>query len=421
MQPVAKRTLPCAALLAATLGMANAANADGMTAAAGTRTTRCAARMCAPAPAYEILHAFRGDSDGALPGDGVAVDSSGNIYGTTDSGGHAGCYRGGGCGTVFKIAPDGTEAVLFAYDGANGADPFSTPYIDDSGNVYVTSTQGGTGPGRGFGTLVRISPDGTAGVLYSFCSNRRCETGGSPIGRLIADGQGDLFGVAYVGGPGENGVIFEWTARGQYKIFYAFADPLASGAFAREAAGNFYAVTEAGGANGTGTVVRVSPEGAGTLLYAFAAQGSGDGATPTGVTVDSTGNVFGFTAAGGADGAGTIFEIGKDGTESVLYSFTGSEDGAAPTAGPVLDNAKNIYGVTTSGGTGNSGAVFELTHAGKLIALHDFSNVPDGAMPSGRVLLTKLHTLFGTTFYGGRDKGAACREAGCGTVFQLVK
>jgi uncharacterized repeat protein (TIGR03803 family) len=368
----------------------------------------------------QILHAFAGGHDGSFPADGVTLDAAGNVYGTTTGGGHAGCFKAGGCGTVFRIAPDGTESVLFAFDGSDGASPQSVPFLDQSGNLYVTSTEGGGGPKRGHGTFLKISPAGQATLLYSFCPTKACPDGGSPIGRLIADKAGDLFGVAYVGGPDADGVIFEYPVGFGYKVFYAIGEPLPSGEFARDAKGNFYLATGGGGANGTGTIIKVSPDGAGAILYAFGAAGSGDGASPTGVSVGSHGALYGFTSAGGADNAGTLFAIDAQGSEQVLYSFTGGDDGGSPTGAPRLDKAGIIYGAASKGGANNDGAVFAISQ-NRLTVLHSFADAPDGADPTGSLFLAKDGTLYGTTFYGGREKGAVCRTFGCGTVYSVGK
>jgi uncharacterized repeat protein (TIGR03803 family) len=369
---------------------------------------------------YEIIHTFKGGQDGSSPVAGVTIDSAGNLYGTTEGGGHAGCSRSGGCGTVFKIAPDGTESVLLAYDKTDGSMPISVPYIDKSGDLYVTTVEGGHGRGLGHGTLVKISPNGQSTVLYDFCQTKACPDGGSPIGRLIADKSGDLFGVAYVGGPDADGVIYEFTQSGGYQVFYAIGAPDASGYFARDSKGNFYVSTLAGGANAAGTIIRVSPKGVGVVLHQFG--GGGDGAEPTGITLDRAGNLYGFTQSGGADDAGTVFSIDARGAEKVLYSFTGGSDGSTPVAAPILDKEGNIYGVTSAGGANGDGVVFERAKRGALKVLHDFTNSPDGAQPAGQVLLTRSGALYGTTFYGGDNKkGAVCHYDGCGTVYALKK
>jgi uncharacterized repeat protein (TIGR03803 family) len=223
-----------------------------------------------------------------------------------------------------------------------------------------------------------------------------------------------------VGGPDEDGVIFEFTHDGANKIIYAIGEPLPSG-FVRDADGNFYIATEAGGANANGTVIKVSPAGAGTQLYQFGRTGSGDAASPTGPAIGPGGTLYGFAAAGGFDDAGAVFAIDAGGSEKVLYSFTGGADGASPSSAPFLDGCGNIYGVASGGGTNNNGAVFGLTQADTLNVLYDFAGVPDGAEPAGGLLLTNSGMLYGTIIYGGSEKGAVCRSHGCGTMFALRK
>ncbi|HEY5048217.1 MAG TPA: choice-of-anchor tandem repeat GloVer-containing protein [Rhizomicrobium sp.] len=383
--------------------------------------TMTAAAVDAHVKSYNVVYAFAGGSDGAAPQAGVSMDAAGNLYGTTFNGGGVGvCQDVGGCGTVFKIAPDGAETVLVSFDYTNGAFPLSTPFVDKSGDVYGTTLEGGAGiDAGGDGTIFKIAPDGTEAVLHSFCVQSGCPDGASPLGNLITDKAGDFYGLTNGGGASGDGVIFKFTHRAKLQVLYAFSDPLPMGNLVKDAAGNFYAITYEGGTNNTGAVVKVSRKGVGTRLYSFGANGSGDGVFPTGVAVDQTGNVFGVTQGGGAHGAGAVFEVTANGTETILYSFAGGDDGARPSAPPVLDKSGNLYGLTGSGGVDGDGVVFRLTPAGKETVLHAFADFDDGNEPLAGLLATKGGTFYGTTFYGGGGSGAGCGD-GCGTVFKLV-
>jgi uncharacterized repeat protein (TIGR03803 family) len=104
----------------------------------------------------------------------------------------------------------------------------------------------------------------------------------------------------------------------------------------------------------------VTPNGTDTVLYSFT--GAGDGAFPlAGLMMDKKGNLYGTTNGGGAKGSGAVFEIAPRGTETVLYSFAGGGDGAFPAAGLEMDKSGNLYDTTSSGGADNDGTVFKLT------------------------------------------------------------
>jgi uncharacterized repeat protein (TIGR03803 family) len=152
-----------------------------------------------PAGSLTVLYAFVGQSDGCNPHGGVIADGAGNIYGTTQYGGGRGCYQQTGCGTVFRLAPDGTETVLYSFaDGSDGAQPLSNLIADDQGIFYGTTFGGGGADcsSYGCGTVFKLAPDGTETVLHSF-------TGGSdgawPYAGLIKDARGNLYGTASAG------------------------------------------------------------------------------------------------------------------------------------------------------------------------------------------------------------------------------
>ncbi len=159
-----------------------------------------------------VLYVFRGGSDGSLPVGGLTMDGSGNLYGTTSYGGPGGanCPEGTlGCGTVFRIAPDGTETVLYAFQGgSDGWSPYAGVIADQQGNLYGTTYfGGGTGCGHnaGCGTVFKLAPDGKERVLYAFQGG---SDGGLPEAALLAGKNGILIGTATVGGTKDNGVVF---------------------------------------------------------------------------------------------------------------------------------------------------------------------------------------------------------------------
>ncbi len=380
----------------------------------------------AHAAGFRVLYRFTGGSDGAYPEAGLIRDSAGNLYGTTAGGG-----IGYGYGTVFELAPDGTETVLYAFTGgSDGNDPTAGLIKDKAGNLYGTTAFGGA---HHDGTVFKLAPDGTETVLHAFTSGA---DGADPFAGLIKDKAGNLFGTTdFGGGTSGKGTVFKLAPDGTETVLHAFTggndgdDPI--GGLIKDSAGNLYGVTALGGTadcggTGCGTVFEIAPDGTKTVLYAFT--GGSDGAGPSASLIrDSAGNLYGTTQGGGGTscsdgyGCGTIFELAPDGTETVLYAFTGGSDGANPfTAGLIRDKAGNLYGTTDFGGPLGEGVVFRLAPDGTERVLHSFGiSGGDGAAPSASLIRDSAGNLYGTT-QGGGDTG--CNHPyGCGTIFTLRK
>jgi uncharacterized repeat protein (TIGR03803 family) len=387
----------------------------------------------AAAKSDKILHSFGGGSDGANPYAGVISDRSGNLYGTTYTGGSSNC-SGAGCGTVFKVTHDGTETVLYPFTGGNdGEGPYAGVIEDKSGNLYGTAVYGGS---YGDGTVFELAPDGTFTVLHTFLGGSN--DGALPEAGLIEDRAGNLYGTAIYGGAENEGIVYEIASDGTFTILYSFkgysagdgANPTA--ALIRDSAGNFYGTTEQGGTDERGTVFELASDGTETVLHSFT--GGSDGAySRGGVVRDKSGNLYGATINGGGSGTGcggqgcgTVFMVTPNGTESVLYalcSLANCADGAVSQTGVVEDSAGNLYGITTiGGGTGcggsGCGTVFKLSSKGSETVLHTFAGGSDGYAPFGTLLLGKHGKLYGTTYSGGNTD---CSGSGCGTVFTLKK
>ncbi len=323
-----------------------------------------------PGGAEKVLHSFAGaNSDGANPRAGLIQDSNnGNLYGTTSGGG------ANNLGTVFQIATAGAETLLYSFDGTHGAAPYAGLIQDSTGNLYGTTYSGGA---NNLGTVFKLTPPTspattwTETVLYSFSGNN---DGANPRAGLIRDSAGNLYGTTSIGGASGlgYGTVFKLTPGGAETVLHSFGGgsdgvhPYAG--VIQDSAGNLYGTTYGGGANTLGTVFRITPAGAETVLYSFSG-GYFDGATPrAGLIQDSAGNLYGTTSAGGAFGFGTVFKLAPPPsttvtywTESVLYSFFSSPDGAYPYAGLIQDNAGNFYGTTSAGGPMGGGTVFEFT------------------------------------------------------------
>jgi uncharacterized repeat protein (TIGR03803 family) len=204
-------------------------------------------------------------------------------------------------------------------------------------------------------------------------------------------------------------------------ILYSFSG--ADGAAPMDApiidkAGNLAGTTSLGGAMNQGTVFEFAPDGTETLLYSFT--GRSDGGFPlAGVIADKAGNLYGTTEEGGKGHSGTVFMLTPDGTESVLHSFSlKNNDGEYPWAGLIMDKAGNLHGTTTGGGKYNAGTVFEVAPGGSETVSYSFGGGSDGATPSGGLVMDKAGNLYGTTQMGGT--GTACPN-GCGTIFEIGK
>jgi uncharacterized repeat protein (TIGR03803 family) len=252
-----------------------------------------------------VLHSFAGGADGGEPHGGVIQDAKGNLYGTT--------YYGGAAkhGVVFKLSKTGKETVLYNFKGgSDGSNPAAGLIQDSMGNLYGTTSYGGTAD---HGVVFKLSKTGKETALYSFCSQSGCADGDRPSAVVTLDSKG-----------------------------------------------NFYGTTEYGGA-GYGVVFKLGKTGKETVLHTFTNdQGKNvDGAYPlAGVIQDSEGNLYGTTSSGGTYVySGTIFKLNKAGKETVLYSLTGG--GSGPLAGVIRDSKGNLYGTTYTTGF-DGGAVFEL-------------------------------------------------------------
>jgi uncharacterized repeat protein (TIGR03803 family) len=356
-----------------------------------------------------VLHSFAADgTDGFNPYAGLTLDAKGNLYGATFAGGPS------KAGTVFKVTPAGTETVLYSFTGAaDGAVPyFSTLVRDKAGNFYGTTFLGGA---NGDGTVFKLAPDGTETVLHSF--NVDGIDGYNPYPGLAIDKAGNLYGTTYRGGTSDLGTVFKVDPSGTETVLYSFAGgtdgcfPYSSGVTIGKK-GVLYGTTFSCGANGLGTVFKLTPSGTETVLHSFPSDGT-DGATPLGsLAIDKTGNIFGTTNVGGAHGNGTVFKLTPAGTETVIHSFAADGiDGFNPQGGVILDKAGNLYGTTYWGGVGSVGTAFRLTPSGTEALLHSFGGA-EGANPRAGLVLGKKGILYGTTFNGGAFS--------LGTVFKIV-
>jgi len=337
-----------------------------------------------------------------------------------------------------------------------------TPLIfDSSGNLFGTASGGGA---YGYGTVFRLTPGPhgkwTEKVLYSF----NLTDGAFPVGGLVFDSAGNLYGTTYEGGAfytcGENpvygcGTVFQLTRSAddhwKEKVLHSFNArgkdgywPFSGLIF--DASGNLYGTTAAGGAyscggGGCGAVFQLRPSADGKwkekVLHSFNGK---DGREPGGLIFDADGNLYGTTYLGGPYnsrcgyyGCGTVFKLSPgmndDWTEKVLHNFN-FKDGSLPDAGLIFDASGDLYGTTAAGGAYSScgagsgcGTLFQLTPAAngrwKERVLHNFGKGKDGTSPAASLIFDATGNLYGTTT-GGGAYGSSCSIAPCGTVFRLT-
>jgi uncharacterized repeat protein (TIGR03803 family) len=375
-----------------------------------------AAFPIAGAQTFTVLYAFTGENgDGAHPFAGLMMDAQGNLYGTTAAGGDKFNY-----GTAYKLAPDGTETVLHVFSGGGNAFPNSDLVFDAKGDLYGTSFGAMAVVG---GSVFELETNGTEKVFYRFQSY---QSGAHPYAGMVTDAQGNFYGTATKGGSPGLGTIFKLTPKGVQTVLHNFTGtPDGDSPYGRlliDAKGNLYGTTNYGGTAGAGTVFKLAPDGTETILHSFL--GTPDGSTPqSGLIVDSQGNLYGTTSAGGIHSEGTIFEITASGKEKVLHSFTGASDGRGPVGELAMDVHGNLYGTANSGGgvgcatNLGCGAVFELTKNRVFSVLHAFTGGTDGAYPASALIFDKNGNLYGTASNGG---STACKGTGCGVVFKLT-
>jgi uncharacterized repeat protein (TIGR03803 family) len=255
-----------------------------------------------------VLHAFMGGTDGAVSYAGLVEDVSGSLYGETAEGGDTNCNPPYGCGTVFKVDKSGKETVLYSFKGSpDGESPyFGVLAMDSAGNLYGTTLRGGT---ANAGTVFTVSQVGTEKVLHSFTGPSG--DGESPYAGVILDSSGNLYGTTDSGGFG-GGTVFKISKKGKETVLYSFlggtdgAGP--ESALIEDSAGNFYGTTWAGGDPGSGTVFKVTKGGVENVLRKFSGIG---GLSPVGQLFrDGAGNLYGTTFYGGY-GGGVVFGLLK--------------------------------------------------------------------------------------------------------------
>lgn len=356
---------------------------------------------------YALLYGFPGGTKGSAPQGNLANDQAANLYGTTQNGGNPNCFGGAGCGTVFELTA-GTggklhEKVLHAFRfGVDGALPMGGVVVDPAGNLFGATALGGGRQGN-FGTVFRLAPPAqgatkwTKTILHAFGGSGH--DGQFPGAGVIIDANGNLLGTTEGGGKAGFGIAYRIALGTEPKQGWSE-----------------------------------------TILHSFS--GAPDGNSPqAALAADKYGNLFGTTYLGGGQacgslGCGTVYMLqppppGQNHwVETVVHGFAGGADGSGPEGSVLIDATGNLFGTTSSGGSSTCsggapgcGIVFELSPPSKgqtnwsETILHIFTGGTDGGGPAATLATDSSGNLYGTTASGGN---AGCGY-GCGVAFELIR
>jgi uncharacterized repeat protein (TIGR03803 family) len=408
-----------------------------------------ATAVASHAQTFNTLFSFD-NTNGAGPSGPLVQGFNGSFFETTAGGGSSSnCMFKIGCGTVFEITPGGKLSTLYNFCSqghcADGGNPESQLLLGANGNFYGTTNYGGTNNNEEFcselgcGTIFEITEGGQHTILYNFCSLANCADGVNPSG-LVEAPSANFYGTTNSGGLFSNkanctngcGTFFEITPVGLTTLYNFCSQTNCSDGAAPQSGliqgtdGNFYGVTEAGGAYSSGTAFKITPGGKLTTLYSFCAHSSGetclDGSSPVGALIQAgNGDFYGTTWAGGTNNGGTLFELSPSGQLTTVYSFCSLSNCADgyELASPVVQGTDgNFYGTTILGGSANYGTAFQITPNGQLTTLYNFcseAKCTDGMYPKALVQSTN-GTFYGTANGGTRQH---CLGNGCGIIYSL--
>jgi uncharacterized repeat protein (TIGR03803 family) len=363
--------------------------------------------------AESVLWSFGVGADGVNPAGAPLQASDGNFYGVTIAGG---TY---GRGMAYRLTPGGTETALWNFGGAtDGSSPAGALILGADGNFYGTTNGGGQ---SGFGTVYRLTPEGTETILWNFGDVPN--DGQNPQAGLLLANDGNFYGTTFNGGSAGMGTVFRVTPDGTESVLWNFWVTVGDGnnptaAPIQGSDGNLYGTCQGGGTADWGTIYRITLDGAETVLWSFIPgeyTTSTDGTSPTGPLVQGPdGNLYGTTYDTAA-----VFEYHlAQQYENVLWHFgyspgsLGSQDGSAAEAGLIVGQDGNLYGVTDYGGTTLGGTAFRITPDGLQTVLWNFGVGKDGSNVKSNMIQAADGAFYGVTFTGGAN--------GRGTLYRLT-
>jgi uncharacterized repeat protein (TIGR03803 family) len=369
------------------------------------------------APLLTTLASFHEPVNGYSPFEGLTADEAGNLYGTNGYGGPGPAFA---LGTVYKIeAGTNIVSVVTSFSQQtliNGGLPTSVLYKDAAGNLYGTTQLGGSGS---------LSDPGCCGAIFRIDAVTKAFTklaafnvanGQTPVGGMVADSAGNLYGMTNDGGTGV-GTVYRYDAVTHAITALAVLD-ISTGrhptsGLTLDSAGNMYGTTTQGGAFGNGTILRVDAVTHNVTVLASFSDALGSVGSHAPVTFDAAGNMYGTTLGGSSVGVGrfgSVFRVDAGTTEiKEIFRFDGI-NGSQPYTGVILDPMGNIYGTTSDGGDFAKGTVFRLdVDTYRHTTLWSFSGA-DGHAPIGDLIVDAAGNLYGVTTVGGAfDDGTAFR------------
>jgi uncharacterized repeat protein (TIGR03803 family) len=361
---------------------------------------------------YTILYTF--DSNKADPVEPsnpgiIAQGRDGNLYTTTTVGG-----KNNG-GAVFRITQDGTLTKLHSFAGADGSNPVSGLTLGRNGNFYGTTSAGGV---NGDGTVFKITQNGKLTVLHSFSG---AADGSDPIAPPIQGKDGNFYGTTFAGGANGHGTIYKMTPSGALTTLYAFSQTSGFGSVSpltQGTDGQFYGATSNGGQIGKGTIFKITSWAKLTVIRNLACNYA---CSVEGAFIQASDGYFYGTAASGGTGSGhrgAVIRLSSGGKLTLLYSFDCSvgHGGCVPIGGLVQAGDGNFYGTTVEGGSScHCGTIFRITPQGTLSVLHEFSGQGGGAFPRVTLLQNTNGIFYGDTLAGGNSN--ECNDNGCGVFY----
>ncbi len=319
------------------------------------------------AQGYATLHEFgafgtvNDNADGGHPNSALTEGPDGNLYGTTAEGG------ANGDGTIFRVTPGGQFTTLFSFSNnaaRTGRNLLNPLLLGSDGTFYGTAYTGGTG----LGTVFRFTTDGAFSVIANFATS----TGANPLGALVEGPDGYLYGTTYDSAANNDGTVFKVAKDGSvFAVLHVFgatgsnsvnadgARPYAGLALGPD--GALYGTTSTGGSGGYGVVFRVTPDGGSfSVLHNF--QNDRDGRQPEAALIYArNGTFYGTTSTGGANGRGTVFRLTPDGQQfATVASLDGAGSGDNIPANIIRGNDGQLYGMAQAGGANNRGTIFEV-------------------------------------------------------------
>ena len=365
------------------------------------------------AASEKVVFSFDAEPAEHYPVGGLYIDAKGNIFGAGKYGADINFRKSGQYGFIYELTAGGKLKNLHQFIGIeDGGGPVGTLIADANGNLYGASSRGRDGHAHnptGGGSVFEIVPPNKFVTLAGFC----CAYQPEGPGPVVFDASGDLIGQSAGGTGGLNsGMVFKVTpgVDGASMVFdLGNLDPgqqiNGSGGLYQDPAGNLFGIANVL-EQSESFLFEVTEAGVEKTLYTFA-----DGAQGP-VIADSAGNFYGTSFAGGTSNVGYVFKVTTGGVMTVLHNFAGGADGRHPLGGLAMDAKGNLFGTTVEGGTANSGTVFQIDNSGEETVLHTFSGGSDGEYPSGPLTFGKGGNLYGVTSQGGPSDG--------GTIFEVI-